>query len=200
MNVTVATEQMRALLGLDLGAFNVKVAQSPPGAEGLLLLPYFNGERTPDLPHATANLSGITTLNLSPANLARASMEGATLGLFYGMAAMQENGIRGHEIRLVGGGAKSPVWRQMVADIFDMEVVTPVVSEAGALGAALQALWCFINQHEAPTGIGALCDAFVQIRQADRHRPDPQTSRTYEDIFQRYLEVDQKLRPLNQIP
>jgi sugar (pentulose or hexulose) kinase len=165
-----------------------------------LLLPYFNGERTPDLPHATANLSGITSLNFTPANLARASMEGATLGLRYGMAAMQENGIGGHEIRLVGGGAKSPVWRQMVADIFDMEVVTPEVSEAGALGAAIQALWCFLNQHESRTEIEALCDLFVQHRQADRHRPDPQTRRIYGEIFQRYLEVDQTLRPLNEIP
>ena len=104
------------------------------------LLPYFNGERTPALPHAKAVLYGITGHNYTSENLCRAAMEGATLGLRYGLDVLCRQGIMPQEIRLVGGGAKSALWRQVVADTFDCTVVCPESSEAGAMGAALQAI------------------------------------------------------------
>jgi sugar (pentulose or hexulose) kinase len=197
MNVTVATEHMRNLLGLDLDGFSRCIEKAPPGAQGLLLLPYFNGERTPDLPMATAALTGMTTLNLTPPNLARASMEGATLGLRYGLSVMERNGIDTAEIRLVGGGAKSGVWRQMVADMFGVPVVMPVETEAGALGAALQAMWCYCNQKDGRASLEEICDEYVELDQESRTEPDAQVSADYKALYDRYLNTDNILRPLN---
>lgn len=197
MNVTVATEQIRALLGLDLEDFNLNIEKSPPGANGLLLLPFFNGERTPDLPMAKASLTGMTPLNFTPENLARAGMEGATLGLRYGLSVMERNGIQAEEIRLVGGGAKSRIWRQMVADIFAVPVVTPKETEAGALGAALQAMWCYCNQKEANASIEDICDVYIELDPNNRAEPDPSTSSEYKALYARYLHTDNALRPLN---
>ena len=197
MNVTVATESMRHLLRFDLRKFNEAVAQAPPGAEGLLLLPFFNGERTPALPGATATLNGMTALNLTPANLCRAAMEGATLGLRYGLDVMLRNGIRPTEIRLVGGGAQSATWRQMVADIFQMPVVSPESTEAGALGAALQALWCYCNQTEGETALADVCADFVHLDDESRAPPRSAATSFYADLYRRYLSLDSTLRPLN---
>ena len=197
MNVTVATELIRHLLKFDLKQFNAKVAQAPPGADGLLLLPFFNGERTPALPEAAATLYGMTSLNLTPANLCRAFMEGATLGLRYGLAVMLRNGIRPAEIRLVGGGAQSSVWRQLMADTFQMPVVSPVSTEAGALGAALQAMWCYCNQMEGDTALADLCTEFVHLDNASRAQPRGEASSFYADLYERYLSLDRTMRPLN---
>lgn len=197
MNVTVATEQIRTLLGLDLESFNLSIEKAPPGANGLLLHPFFNGERTPDLPMAKASLIGMTPLNFTPENLARAGMEGATLGLRYGLSVMERNGIHAEEIRLVGGGAKSRTWRQMVADIFAVPVITPKETEAGALGAALQAMWCYCSQKEGETSIEKICDHYIELDQDTRTDPDPQTSKDYKALYTRYLYTDNVLRPLN---
>ena len=197
MNVTVATEQVRALLGLDLEDFNRRIETAPPGAGGLLLVPFFNGERTPDLPLAQASLTGMTPLNFRPANLARAGMEGATLGLRYGLAVMERNGLRAEEIRLVGGGAKSRVWRQMVADMFAVPVVTPLETEAGALGAALQAMWCYRRQKEGKIAIEDICDDFIGLDPNTRAEPDSQTASAYQALYDRYQATVNVLAPLN---
>ena len=86
MNVTVATEQVRKMFGWDRTRnWNPTCARRPPGAEGLLFLPYLNGERTPNLPNGSGVFHGLTTENMTPAHLARATMEGVTLGLAYGL-------------------------------------------------------------------------------------------------------------------
>lgn len=197
MNVTVATELFRRLLTLDLKQFSEQAAQAPPGAAGLLLLPFFNGERTPALPEATACLNGMTSLNLTSANLCRAAMEGATLGLRYGLDVLLRNGIHPTEIRLVGGGARSPVWRQLMADLFNLAVVSPVSTEAGALGAALQSLWCYCNQYESETSLADLCNDFVHLDKNTRTQPNKEASSFYVDLYQRYLALDKTMRRLN---
>jgi D-xylulose kinase len=197
MNVTVATELIRDLLKLDLAQFNEEISTAPPGAEGLLLLPYFNGERTPALPEATATLCGMTSMNLTSGNLCRAAMEGATLGLRYGLDVMLRNGIRPTEIRLVGGGAKSSTWRQLVADIFQMPVISPIYTEAGALGAALQAMWCYCNQMEGDTALADLCADFVHLDDTSRALPRNESLSFYADLYERYLSLDSTMRPLN---
>jgi xylulokinase len=78
------------------------------GPEGIILLPYFNGERTPALPKASATLYGINSTNYIKCNLSRSAKEGATFGLKYGMEVLQRQGINAEEIRLVGGRSKSP--------------------------------------------------------------------------------------------
>src|ERR1700694_495971 len=85
MNVTLVTEQFRTLFGWDHAALEQAVGAAPPGAGGLALLPYFDGERTPNLPHSTGVLAGLNRQTLSPGGLARAAMEGVTFNMHYGL-------------------------------------------------------------------------------------------------------------------
>ena len=140
MNVTVATEAFRSLFGWDHERMEREIAAIPAGSEGLTFLPYLQGERTPNLPNGCGVLHGMTTSNITPAHLARAAMEGVTLGMAYGLRRMKSLGLKPTEIRLTGGGSRSAVWRQMLADIFGYPVVTMESSEGAALGAAIQAL------------------------------------------------------------
>ena len=140
MNFTVATEAFRSLFGWDHERMEREIAAIPAGSEGLTFLPYLQGERTPNLPNGCGVLHGMTTSNITPAHLARAAMEGVTLGMAYGLRRMESLGLKPTEIRLTGGGSRSAVWRQMLADIFGYPVVTMESSEGAALGAAIQAL------------------------------------------------------------
>ncbi|MDD3181110.1 MAG: xylulokinase [Opitutaceae bacterium] len=109
MNVTLVTEGIRALFSWDHASFDQAVAGTAAGAEGLTLIPYFNGERTPDVPRGTGVLYGLNCGTLSSGHLARAAMEGVTLGMNYGLRRLVDLGIKPKEIRLTGGGAKSAV-------------------------------------------------------------------------------------------
>lgn len=163
MNVTVATELFRQMFGWDHARMEREVASVAPGADGLLFLPYLQGERTPNLPEGCGVLHGMHTSNLTPAHCLRAAMEGVTLGMAYGLRRMEELGVKPDEIRLTGGGSNSPVWRQICADIFGYPVVTLRSSEGAALGAGIQAL--------AAAGGGVLEDL------ADRLAPADETTR-----------------------
>lgn len=196
MNVTVSTELTRSLLGLDIKALNEKVATSPAGANGLILLPYFNGERTPALPNAKATLYGIDSTNYTPENICRAAMEGATFGLRYGLDVLRRNGIVPNEIRLVGGGAKSKIWRQIVADIFNCPVICPITQEGGALGAAIQALWCYLVQKGEKVSLKELTDDFVSLNESTRTEPEKTIANQYNEIYKKYLELNDILKPM----
>ncbi len=142
MNVTAVTEQVRALFGQDHAALNAAVAAAPAGAGGLVLLPYLAGERTPNVPAGSGVLLGLTNQNFTAGHMARAAMEGVTLGMNYGLRRLATLGVKAKEIRVTGGGAKSAVWRQLMADVFGVPVVAMVEDEGAALGGALQAAWC----------------------------------------------------------
>ena len=196
MNVTVSTELTRELLRLSVSDLNKTASTAELGAGGILLLPYFNGERTPALPTAKAVFFGLTSTNYNPRNLARASMEGATFGLRYGLDVLKQLGINPSEIRLVGGGAKSPLWRQMVADVFNCPVVCPKSSEAGAVGAALQAMWCYLRRKEGNVSISKLTDQYIALDETTRTEPDASNASRYADIYQHYLRLNNTIKPL----
>ncbi|WP_447528110.1 xylulokinase [Vreelandella sp. TE19] len=187
MNVTSATTRVRELFGLDLNAFAERVASAPIGAEGITCLPFFNGERVPMLPAATGDFLGLTSLNMSQANMCRAVMEGATFGLRYGLDLLGDLTAGASQIRLSGGGAKSPVWRQMVADITGIDVICPEVTDAAALGAALQAAWC--EQKPQGTTLEALCERLVHLDAGSRAEPDPARVEAYQKVYQRYRQA-----------
>ncbi|MBC7367438.1 MAG: xylulokinase [Undibacterium sp.] len=142
MNVTTVTEQVRALFDQDHAALNAAVAATPAGAGGLVLLPYLAGERTPNVPAGSGVLLGLNAQTFTAGHFARAAMEGVTMGMNYGLRRLAALGVKAKEIRVTGGGAKSPVWRQLMADIFGVPVVAMVEDEGAALGGALQAAWC----------------------------------------------------------
>lgn len=200
MNVTVATELVRKLFGLSLAEFNNAIVTATPGSDGILLLPFFNGERTPALPGGTATLHGMSATNFNRANLCRATMEGVTFGLRYGMEVLERNGIIPDEIRLVGGGAKSPVWRQMVADVFGTPVVSPVTTEAGALGSALQAMWCYDTDRGNASSLKDICERFVLLDHNTRSQPDDARKQRYAEIYASYLYLESELRRINSLP
>ncbi|MBD1551744.1 xylulokinase [Pseudomonas typographi] len=184
MNLTNATGAVRALLQLDLPAFNEHVAAAPIGADGVLVLPFLNGERVPPLPHATGSVHGLTSTNLNRANLCRAVVEGTTFGLRYGLDLLREGGLPSDGIRLIGGGAKSPVWRQIVADIMATPVVCAEQPEAAALGAAIQAAWCAGGG--GATLLGQLCERCVRLDATSRAEPNAANVMAYEQVYAHY--------------
>lgn len=186
MNLTNATGVIRELLGLDIAAFNNAVGQAPIGAEGVSMLPFLNGERVPALPHATGSILGLDATNLTQANLCRAVVEGTTFGLRYGLDLLRASGIKSANIRLIGGGAKSAIWRQIVADIMDTPVICTEQAEAAALGAAIQAAWCHANLHEAGETLDTLCERCVSLDNSSETRPVPQNVADYQQVYERY--------------
>ncbi|WP_251977263.1 xylulokinase [Salinicola avicenniae] len=187
MNVTSATTTLRELVGLDIDGFNRAVAEAEPGAGGITLLPFFSGERVPALPEAQASLSGMTSFNTTPANLCRAAVESATFGLRYGLELLGPLASRATQVRLVGGGAKSPIWRQIVADVLDVEVVCPRVTEAAAFGGAIQARWC--DQRESDVALATLCRDWVALDEETLTHPRVEVVARYHEIYGRYRDV-----------
>lgn len=186
MNVTSATTRVRDLFGLDLAAFGERLASAPIGAEGVTVLPFFNGERVPALPQATGSFLGLTSVNTTQANLCRAVVESATFGLRYGLELLGDLAEGASQIRLIGGGAKSAVWRQMVADITGTPVICPKITDAAALGAALQAAWCV---HYPDVPLEALCARLVRLDAGSRADPDTNRVTAYHEAYGRYRQA-----------
>ncbi|MDQ0663998.1 xylulokinase [Arthrobacter ulcerisalmonis] len=139
LNATRVFDATAALLGVDLSEFNRLALSAGPGAGGLTLVPYFDGERTPNLPDATGSLHGITRANYTPANLARAAVEGVVCSLADGLAALQAQGVSVNRILLVGGGAQSGAVQQVAAGLLGAGITVPQPGEYVADGAARQA-------------------------------------------------------------
>ncbi len=179
MNVTVLTEQVRELFAWDLPTLEQHFASSPAGANGLTFLPYLNGERTPNLPSGSGVLHGLRTDNMTQSNIARAAVEGVTLGLAYGLQRFQALGLKPSEIRITGGGSKSPTWRQIVADSFGVPVVGLATSEGAGLGAAIQAASVVLTEAGETTSISALADQLVHQDPASRAEPNAANTALY---------------------
>lgn len=174
MNVTVVTELVRGWFGWDLAELERQVGSVAPGAGGLHFLPYLNGERTPNLPGGCGVLYGMRGSETSPAQLARAAMEGATLGLAYGLRRFDALGLAPGEIRLTGGGSQSAVWRQISADAFGVPVVALSSAEGAALGGAIQA-----GQVLGAGSYGSLCERVVRLDESTRCEPRAEAAGIY---------------------
>jgi len=121
-----------------------------PGANGLSLLPYFEGERTPNRPTATGVFSGMNLNNSNPADIARAMVEGMLCGLVDAVDALEKLGVNVKRIILIGGAAKNPAVSQIAAALFGREVLVPPAGEYVANGAARQAAWALLGGGAAP--------------------------------------------------
>lgn len=186
MNLTGAVNHYRDLFGWDLTQMQQAVERSPIGAQGLTLLPFLNGERVPALPNSSASLLGMNAENLTPDNIMRSALEGVTFGLRLGMDLLRGSGIDSQQLRLIGGGANSPLWRQMMADVMNCPVVCPTSTESAALGAAIQAHWCHLNQQGQFTSLKALCERFSTLNTDQAVSPNPDNVARYEQAYQRY--------------
>ncbi|MEM7698642.1 MAG: xylulokinase [Verrucomicrobiota bacterium] len=188
MNVTVVTEKVREWFGWDIAELERQVASVETGAEGVAFLPYLNGERTPNLPGGSGVLHGLNGQS-SPAHLARAAMEGATLGLAYGLRRFEELGLAASEIRLTGGGSKSGVWRQIAADVFGVPVVGLATSEGAGLGGAIQ------TAHANGEGdYESLCSRLVALDESTRCDPNAESSERYREKLDQQVRLTGLLR------
>lgn len=129
------------LLGTDLAGLNSLARQAKPGSGGLIMVPYLEGERTPDLPDATGTLVGLRGANMTPENLARAAVEGMLCGLADGLAALRVTGVEVRRVLLIGGASASSAVQAVAAGLFGAPVEVPDPGEYVALGAARQAAW-----------------------------------------------------------
>lgn len=139
LNAARVLDVTAALLGVDHDELSRLALSAEPGAGGLALVPYFEGERTPNLPDATASLSGMTLASTTRENLARAAVEGLLGGLGAGLDALRAHGVPLRRVLLVGGGARSEAVQRIAPLVFGLEVEVPEPGEYVALGAAEQA-------------------------------------------------------------
>lgn len=189
MNCTLSTELLRGLFKASIDELESAVSSSPVGSNGVLTLPFFNGERTPNLPRAKGSILGLDATNCSPENLLRSTMEGATFGLRMGIEALTDNGIEVKEIRLTGGGSKSSSWQEMVADICNTPVVMTKPDEGAAFGAVLQALYLYKIQHQQAASITALAAEHVIVDHDSTCHPIAENTAAYDLIFKQYKDA-----------
>lgn len=196
MNCTVATELVRSVLGSNLEQMESLAEGARPGSDGVLLLPFFNGERTPNLPRGRGCILGLTPDNFNRENLLRAAMESALFGLRLGLESFTRLGFAPKQIHLIGGGARSALWRQMASDVFDLPVVCPVEEEAAAFGAALQAYWALRNHDGKKAEISEVLDEHVKFSPDRRHVPDRKAASIYREVYRAYKSYVQTVTPL----
>ncbi|WP_135554214.1 xylulokinase [Paenibacillus cymbidii] len=178
--------QLAARDGKDVYEYLTALAeQAPIGSEGLLFLPYLTGERTPHPdPQARGAFIGLN-MRHTKAHLTRAVLEGITFGLRDSLELMKASSVSVSELRVSGGGARSPFWRQMIADIFGYPVVTVNSTDGPAYGAAVMAASGVSGE-----SIASLCDRWIAV--TDRTEPSPERREAYE----RYYAVYRSLYPL----
>jgi len=184
MNCTVTTELFRSLLSIELDRFDASVNQAEEGASGVLTLPFFNGERTPNLPNAKGCILGLDSQNSTANNLLRSGVEGATFALKSGMDELQKLGIANKQIVITGGGSKSKAWRQIVANIMGVNVSVMQNDEGAVFGAALQAL-CAI-EHKGVCTPETLSE-HTQINESLMCEPQSSSVAIYQEVYASYL-------------
>jgi xylulokinase len=141
MNAARVLDAAAALLGVDHEQLSDLALSAPSGAGGLVLVPYLEGERTPNLPHATGSVHGLTLRTSTPAHWARATVEGLLCGLADGIEAVIARGVSVERVLLIGGAARSPAVQRLAPGIFGRPVLVPPPGEYVADGAARQAAW-----------------------------------------------------------
>ncbi|HTX29730.1 MAG TPA: xylulokinase [Streptosporangiaceae bacterium] len=141
LNAARVLEAVAAVLGTGLGRLSQLALAARPGAGGLVMLPYLEGERTPNRPAATGTVAGLTGTNARPENLARAAVEGMLCGLADGLDAIRAAGIGVQRVLLIGGGARSEAVRRIAPAVLGVPVEVPEAGEYVADGAARQAAW-----------------------------------------------------------
>lgn len=163
LNAARVLDATASLLAVDHEEFGRLALSAEPGAGGLVLQPWFEGERTPNLPDATATLFGMTLGSTTRENLARAAIEGVLCGLADGLDRIRAHGVAAERILLVGGAAQNEAVSRIAAQVFDAPVVVPAPGEYVAMGAAVQAAWGLLGTApEWPIEITTRIDADTQ--------------------------------------
>jgi xylulokinase len=155
--------------------FDAVIEQTPPGNDGRVLIPWYVGERTPDLPRAAPIYFGFGVDDFGKERLSRAVLEGHVLNLYSGFSRLP---VEPKVIHLTGGLSQSPSWCQTIADVFEVETVA-VQGEGAALGAAIHAAWVWLKEHDAEVPLAEVADPFVILDETTRKRPIAENVEVY---------------------
>jgi xylulokinase len=150
LNAARVLDAVARMLDVNHDRFAELALSAPPGADGLVLVPYLEGERTPNLPLSTGALHGLRLANATPAHQARAAVEGMLCGLADAVDALVAQGVRVDRILLIGGGARSAAVRRIAPAVLGRPVVVPEPGEYVADGAARQAAWALTGTGSPP--------------------------------------------------
>jgi xylulokinase len=150
LNAARVLDATARMLATDHAGLDQLALSAEPGAGGLVLLPYLDGERTPNLPDASGTLAGMRRANMTPDNMARAAVEGMLCGLADGLDVLRKQGVAVRRIFLVGGAARSAAVRSIAPAVLGAPVTVPAPAEYVALGAARQAAWALAGGAEPP--------------------------------------------------
>jgi xylulokinase len=194
MNVTNVTECWKSLLKIDNAGRDEIAARAPAGSDGLIFLPFIDGERVPVLPEASGVFFGLNRETFEASRMTRAVMEGAILNLGYGLGRFRELGLAPSEIRATGGGSHSRFWLQMAADIFQVPVVTLVEAEGAAFGAAIQAIWSWRNARGENISMEELTRQLVKTS-GSPVEPDPKNRGVYAERQAKFNSLWRTLAP-----
>lgn len=175
LNAARIFDAAASILGRSHDEVGQLALSAEPGAHGLTLLPYFEGERTPNRPHATGVFDGMNISNSNQADIARAMIEGMLAGLADAVDALVALGVNVNRILLIGGAAKNPAIAPIASALFGREVLLPPPGEYVANGAAKQAAWALLGGTNAPTW---------NLGEISRHtaKPTPQVMEKYRSL------------------
>ena len=179
LNGSRVLDSTATMLGVNHTGLAELAMAAAPGAQGLTLIPYLEGERTPNFPRATGSFIGMTLASMNPRDVARASVEGLLCGLADGLEAMTSHGVPVESVSLIGGAAQSPAVQQIAPAVLGREVQVPDTGEYVADGAARQAAWVLSGTGEPPLWTTSTVQTFT----AD---PTPEVHRDYaarRDLF-----------------
>jgi len=173
--------------------FDHIISSGVPGEGGQIVLPWFGGERTPDLAHATPVYFGFPLAALNKENLCRAVLDGHVLNLHAGFERMP---VHVDELRVTGGLSRSNAWCQTIADVFEAEVV-PVLGEGAALGAAVHATWVWLEEDGERASLDELVDRYVMLDDDRRRKPRTEVAAAYRDRKRLFQALSRRLRGID---
>jgi xylulokinase len=173
LNAARVLDSTAQLLGVSLEELSRLALSAPAGADGVVLVPYFEGERTPNRPDDTGAVHGLRLRNATPAHLARAAVEGLLCGLADGLDALRAAGVQVRRAVLIGGGARSTALARVAPSVLGVPVLVPTPSEYVADGAARQAAWALAGTDQPPAwrhsdGPGFQADPAPEVRERYR--------------------------------
>jgi xylulokinase len=183
LNAARVLDSTARLLGVSLAELSDLALSAPAGTDGLVLVPYFDGERTPNRPDSTGSLLGLRHETATRAHLARAAVEGLLCGLADGLDALREQGVAVERVLLIGGGARSEAVRRIAPTVFATPVLVPEAGEYVADGAARQAAWVLSGAAEPPDWqhakvaryeadpVPAVRERYAEVREFTARRP-----------------------------
>lgn len=185
LNATRVLRGAAELLGTDVKGLSDLAQRSTPGAYGLVLLPYLEGEQTPDLPHTAGSLHGLRRESMKPEHLARAAVEGMLCGLADALDVLRNRGVQVRRLFLLGPAAGLPAVQECAPALFGTRVVVPHPAEYTAIGAARQAAWALRGGAQPPQWPEAQCEVF-----------DPgEESAAGQAVRQQYVTVREEVHP-----